>query len=171
MIDIKDDFLPEEIIHDLEWVIMGQNFAWFLQNKWGADEAEKINGYTKTNNYLQHNFWSKGWYSDRYNDVCRAWVDMYIRPTAIIRVKGNLYPKTEKIKEHGFDADFDYKHKNCMTSIICINTNNGYTKFENGKIVESIRNRLVTFPAHLKHTSSTCTDEEYRCIINLNYYK
>ena len=33
MIDIKDDFLPEEIIHDLEWVIMGQNFAWFLQNE------------------------------------------------------------------------------------------------------------------------------------------
>ena len=98
MIDIKDDFLPEEIIHDLEWVIMGQNFAWFLQNKWGGEEAEKINGYTKTDNYLQHHFWSKGWYSDRYNDVCRAWVDMYIRPTAIIRVKGNLYPKTEKIK-------------------------------------------------------------------------
>ena len=99
------------------------------------------------------------------------WIDLYFKPTALINVKGKLYPKTKEIKEHGFDADFDYKHKNCMTSIIYINTNNGFTKFKNGKIVESIRNRLVTFPVNLKHTGSTCTDEEYRCIINLNYYK
>ena len=75
------------------------------------------------------------------------------------------------VHSYEFNADFDYKHKNCMTSIIYINTNNGYTKFKNGDIVESIRNRLVTFPAHLKYADSTCTDEEYRCIINLNYYK
>lgn len=154
MIDIKDDFFPEEIIHDLEYCMLGNNFAWFLQD-----------------NKLQHNFWKNNNFSNRYNDICRAWIDLYFKPTALISVKGKLHHKTNEIKEHEFNADFDYKHKNCMTSIIYINTNNGYTKFKNGDTVESVRNRLVTFPAHLKHAGSTCTDEEYRCVINLNYYK
>ena len=69
------------------------------------------------------------------------------------------------------NPDVDWEHENCITSILHINTNNGYTKFENGEVVKSVRNRLVTFPAHLKHTGSTCTDKQYRCIINVNYYK
>ena len=155
MIDIKDNLLDEKVIKDLEWCLLSNTgIAWFI----------------KGSNF-EHNFWSGIEYSNRYNDVCQAWIDMYIKPTALIKVKGKLYPKSKKIKEWKMNPDVHWKHENCMTSILHINTNNGYTKFENGEVVKSVRNRLVTFPAHLKHTGSTCTDKQYRCIINVNYYK
>ena len=155
MIDIKDNILDEKVIEDLEWCLLSNTgIAWFI----------------KGSNF-EHNFWSGIEYSNRYNDVCQAWIDMYIKPTALIKVKGKLYPKSKKIKEWKMNPDVHWKHENCMTSILYINTNNGYTKFKDGTIIESIRNRLVTFPAHLEHTGSTCTDENFRCVINMNYYK
>ena len=155
MIDIKDNLLDEKVIEDLEWCLLSNTgIAWFIHDS-----------------NFEHNFWSGIEYSNRYNDVCQAWIDMYVKPTALIKVRGKLYPKSKKIKEWKMNPDVHWKHENCMTSILHINTNNGYTKFENGEVVKSVRNRLVTFPAHLKHTGSTCTDKQYRCIINLNYYK
>ena len=52
-----------------------------------------------------------------------------------------------------------------------MNTNNGYTKFETGEKVESVANRLVTFPNNMMHTGTTCTDEQYRCVMNIDYIK
>ena len=51
-----------------------------------------------------------------------------------------------------------------------MNTNNGYTKFEDGSIVESVANRIVTFPANMKHLGTSCTDEKTRVVINFNYF-
>ena len=42
-----------------------------------------------------------------------------------------------------------------LTSILYMNTNNGYTKFETGETVQSVENRLVTFSNHVQHTGST----------------
>ena len=55
------------------------------------------------------------------------------------------------------------------TSILYMNTNNGYTEFQNGAIVESIENRMVVFPAEMKHRGTSCTDEKIRVVINFNY--
>ena len=61
--------------------------------------------------------------------------------------------------------------KQWTTAIFYVNTNNGYTKFEDETIVESVANRVVTFPANMKHTGTSCTDEKTRVIINFNYFK
>jgi hypothetical protein len=50
-----------------------------------------------------------------------------------------------------------------------MNTCNGYTLFEDGTKVESVANRIVTFPNSMKHTGTTTTDSEYRMVINFNY--
>ena len=62
------------------------------------------------------------------------------------------------------------KQKQWTTSILYVNTNNGYTKFEDGTIVESVANRLVSFPSNMKHTGTSCTDEKTRVVINFNYF-
>ena len=62
------------------------------------------------------------------------------------------------------------KLKQSSTSIFYVNTNNGYTKFEDGTKVESVANRMVTFPANMKHTGTSCTDEKIRVVINFNYF-
>tara|TARA_R110000803_G_scaffold84331_1_gene150529 strand:- start:931 stop:1389 length:459 start_codon:yes stop_codon:yes gene_type:complete len=149
MIKIKDNFLDEEVIHDLEYCMLGSNFAWFI--------AE---------NKLTHHFWNEHHFSSRYNDICRSWIDMYIKPTALIKVQGDLYFKTQRVKKLKIDS----KHKNSKISILYINNNNGCTKFKDGTVVQSVRNRMITFPANLTYTENTCTNDRFRCIINMNYY-
>ena len=51
-----------------------------------------------------------------------------------------------------------------------MNTNNGYTIFEDGTKVESVANRMITFPANLKHTGTSCTDQQVRIVINFDYF-
>lgn len=87
---------------------------------------------------------------------------------ALIRAKFNLNPRTSINLEHGYHTDFLYPES--TTSVFYLNTNNGYTKFEDGTKVESVANRLVTFPSNTPHTGSTCTDEKRRVVLNLNYF-
>ena len=61
------------------------------------------------------------------------------------------------------------KLKHWTTSIFYVNTNNGYTVFEDGTKVESVANRMLTFPSNLKHCGTSCTDKNIRSVINFNY--
>ena len=61
--------------------------------------------------------------------------------------------------------------KQWTTSIFYVNSNNGYTVFEDGTKVESVANRFVSFPANMKHKGTSCTDEKIRVVINFNYFK
>ena len=87
---------------------------------------------------------------------------------SLIRIKANLYPKTDKIIEHDFHADFDFSHKSGLYSL---NTNNGFTIMEDGERIESVANRMLSFPANIKHCGTSCTDERRRIVINFNYFK
>ena len=94
--------------------------------------------------------------------------------TTLNRVKLNLQPRTDKIVKGLFHVDMDGEMnietmKTWTTSVFYINTNDGYTEFENGKKVESVENRIVTFQSNLKHRGTTCTDEQTRVVINFNY--
>jgi hypothetical protein len=92
-----------------------------------------------------------------------------INPSAIVRVKANLQPVTEKIHIHDFHLDhnnFDGK-----IAIFYINSNNGYTIFKDGTRIESIENRLLVFDGDLLHTGTTCTDQKVRVVINFMFYQ
>ena len=52
---------------------------------------------------------------------------------------------------------FPYK-----TAVFYVNTNNGYTEFEDGTKVESVENRIIFFDGSRPHNSSTCTDQKIR---------
>ena len=92
-----------------------------------------------------------------------------LNPSAIIRIKANLLTKAGKIIEHGMHTDVEIE--NSKTAVYYVNTNNGYTKFENGKKINSQANTLVIFNSNIEHTGTTCTDKDYRIVLNLNYYK
>jgi len=83
------------------------------------------------------------------------------------RVKLNLITKTDKIIEHPFHTDSG--SNKLTTSLFYLNTNNGYTKFKNDKIIKSKRNTLVTFPSNMLHHGTSCTNEEFRLTLNIVY--
>ena len=91
---------------------------------------------------------------------------------SLIKIKSNLVTRTPTIVEHGYHIDLpDLKeYHNTKTAILYMNTNNGYTKFEDGSIVESVENRLVVFDSRIKHSGTTCTDEKTRVVINFNFF-
>ena len=89
-----------------------------------------------------------------------------LQPCSIVRSKANLNMKTIEHVEIEYHTDVD----NCITAIYYVNTNNGYTEFQNGMKVDSIENRIVIFDSNEKHRAVTTTDTARRVVINFNYF-
>ncbi|SVA86657.1 uncharacterized protein METZ01_LOCUS139511 [marine metagenome] len=93
----------------------------------------------------------------------------------LIRIRVNLNPRLPEpyvFQFHTDTVDLGKAITNLgTTSILYINTNNGYTELEDGTKIESVANRLATFPTNTKHRIVTQTDEQTRILINLNYLK
>ena len=89
-----------------------------------------------------------------------------LQPHTFIRVKANNIPSKEKIITHGMHTDTGIPLS--YTAIYYVNTNNGFTEFEDDKI-DSVANSMVVFPSYMKHTGSTCTDARSRINININF--
>ena len=87
---------------------------------------------------------------------------------SLIRVKGNLHTKSNKIKYNNFHVDYPFTHKGC---IFYINDNNGFTYFkESDKKIKPKANRIVLFDPSIEHKSSQCSDSKIRVNININYF-
>ncbi len=100
-----------------------------------------------------------------------------LAPMAIYRIKANMITRTPEIVVNEFHMDIG-GYEDCLeklnyweTSVYYINTNDGYTEFEDGTKVESVANRMITFPSKMKHRGTSCTDAKVRIIINFNYFK
>ena len=97
-------------------------------------------------------------------------------PAAIYRINVNLLLRLPEPFYHQFhtDTEIDMEEdvaSQWISSILYMNTNNGYTEFEDGTKVESVANRLVSFPSNTKHRTVTQTDEQRRIVINMVYLK
>ena len=93
-----------------------------------------------------------------------------IDPLAVLRIKGNITLQHDTQLKHNLHVDItNTTNPTVMVSIFYMNTNNGWTEFEDGVKIHSVANRLVTFPNYIKHTSVSCSDQTYRMVLNLNY--
>ena len=99
-----------------------------------------------------------------YSPICEDLIK-HISPLDIIRIKANLRPGTTFPSGGGFHTDY----VNMTTAIFYINTNNGGTKFKNGRKVKSVANRMLIFDSNLMHQSVSCTDKKRRIVINFNF--
>jgi hypothetical protein len=167
--------LSEEEFNKVQNLLMGLQFPWFYR---------PIVDYQDDENKFQfcHYFYNDQEPKSTFLEELNPILDL-IKPTALIRIKANLLTKTPEIIENTFHHDIsDYddenrktiypeKLKQLTTAIFYVNTNNGYTEFEDGTKVESIANRMITFPTNMKHLGTSCTDEKVRIVINFNYFK
>lgn len=86
---------------------------------------------------------------------------------ALMRIKCNLFPNTEKVYEHAMHTDFPFSHK---TGLLYINTCNGYTTLEDGTKIDSVANRMLKFDAGTMHASSTTSNQTVRINVNISYF-
>lgn len=167
MIDIIDNFLPYEEFSTIKNTILSNGFPWFYN-----DYVIQKNIQLCQNQYdfqFGHVFYNNDQKNSQYFDLLMP-IFSKLNLKSLVRVKANLVTKCEKIISHGFHTDYDYE--NLFTAIFYVNTNDGYTIFEDNDNtkVESIENRLVIFPSTISHSGTTCTDQKIRCVLNINYF-
>lgn len=158
----KLDLLHKSDSVELEKLLAAEDFPWYL-SPIIAGPKKQLN-----NVQLSHSFYKNDSYNSRYKAVIDLFKDK-INWVSLIRVKANLNFNTHKIIEHEMHTDF--KNKKITTGVYYVNTNNGYTRFENGTIINSEKNKFIEFDSQQLHGGSTCTDKDYRIVINFNYIK
>ncbi len=165
-IEIYDNLLSENDCDVIRNTLISQNFPWSYGERVAPIEnnmCDDLDDYQFIHNF----YWDHKPQSDQY-DLMYPLIQKIPRLSSLVRIKANLNPRNSKVFTHGFHIDMTFK---CTTGIYYINTNNGYTEFEDGTKIESIRNRFISFPSDMKHTGSTCSDKKMRLLINFNYFQ
>ena len=164
---IEDNFLKQEEFDKIQKLMMEPSpFPWFYADRIVFDDdIDKFQ--------FIHAFYDNHMPMSPFSNELDSIINI-IQPFSIVKIRAKLLTRTPEIVESTFHVDIPLLEENLKqwtTSIFYINTNNGYTKFEDGTIVESVANRMVTFPTNMKHKGTSCTDERTRVVINFNYFK
>ena len=175
-IKIVDQFIHPHEHEELQKIMLQREFPWTVAQKTG-DMDMNGNSSDPLNTQLNH------WFAD-YRIAHFSPFFKYVLPIVnqqriigISRIKANLQLCTENPIKSNFHFDLslrygitDIPEPHVTTIIYYVNTNNGYTEFETGEIVESVANRAVIFPNTVKHRGVSQTDTHYRTVINLNLF-
>jgi hypothetical protein len=170
--NIIDNYLKQSEYDELSNHIMVQSFSWFFCN-------EKVIGSDIDYNYhFIHNVVQNGHIDSPVTfEVLKPLLNK-LNAKTVFRVKINLTTKTHKLIEYPLHRDINVKDEkdieqlrkdNFKVALYYMNTNNGYTYFENDNKVKSVANRLVKFDNITYHSGTTCTNNNKRVVININY--
>ena len=175
--NLIDNFLSKQNFHNLQECILNKPFPWYYVGFFVSKE-ELINDDSKYFHFshcLYEDFTPTSPVGNK--DILTPLIEM-TNPIAIRNMVVHLFTRTPEFIPSTYHVDIGdikdepKKLEQWTTAILYVNTNNGYTKFEeDGSIVESVANRYVEFPANTRHFGTSCTDEKIRIVINYNYYK
>ena len=169
-ISIQDNFLKEKEFNALRDVVTTDAFPWFyfpvtVAGPQIKDEEQTPGLLTHSvyhNNIPTSDFFQQFFYTFEQLDV-----------SVLIRANLNLQIRNLEPYFATFHSDMDGYSKSfqqiCTTSILYINTCNGYTEIEDGTKVDSVANRLVSFPSNMEHRGVSQTDTRTRILVNFNY--
>jgi hypothetical protein len=163
---IIDDVLSEEDLNPLEEYLMGGGCQWNYNDL--ITEKEDVEFPICMFTHLFYNY-------DNNNHIFMASQQLhlvrpilsFLNPTAVKRIKGNMYLNQNQFTYHGVHTDLPISHK---SALFYVNDNNGYTILEDETKVESKRNRILLFDGSRPHRSTNCTDAWRRININFNYF-
>jgi len=173
-IKIKDNVLAKDVYEKIVYsVVSGKlplRMSPVVKNS-PTTEPEQL-----TNNLqFYHIFYKNYGPQSNFGELISPLLDI-LKPLAIVRILLNVNPPTEKVFQYLLHYDMTDKpswgeepvnpYDQCTNAIYYLNTNDGYTIFEDGYKVPSVENRLAIFPNTLKHAGTTCTDTYWRGVIN-----
>ena len=159
---VIDNFLLKDDFIKLQSQMLGYYFPWFYNDyihHIGDGQFQYIHIFYGKDDTKDDDIKSSSFYP-LIHDCLRE-----LRPKKLARIKANSNPRTLSHSKGGYHIDYS----NITTSILYINTNNGWTQFKNGDKVECVENRMVIFDSNLKHEGVSCTDQTRKVVINFNY--
>ena len=155
---VIDNFLPSYQFKILERMMRSPEFPWYYND--GILKTHEPHKYQFTHTFYNHNDGTKSYYYSLL-DACQNKLGV----KKLVRIKANLNTRTLFHRKTGWHYDFE----DMTTSILYLNTNNGWTAIKGYGKVENVANRMVIFDSNLQHTGVTCTDQNRRVMINFNY--
>ena len=158
-VKVIDNFLSEYQWKNIKSEVMSTNpqFPWYYND----DICYENDGlFQFTHTFYNAHDQSKSYFYPLL-DACQEKLGV----KKIIRIKANLNTRTVFHRKTGWHTDFP----DITTAVYYINTNNGYTEFNDGTKIESVENRMIKFSSDTFHRGVTCTDEQTRVLINFNY--
>jgi hypothetical protein len=162
---VLDDFLDGRVFRAFLSAVTAEGFPW---------ETTQVNSQpvaglpAQRNQQLVHGFFLRrpGMQYQSPSFPLLAPVLATLRPRELVKIKLNRTPRQDRHVAYGLHVDTRWP--GATTAILYLNTNNGFTLFEDGRQVASVANRLVVFDARLRHTGVSCTDVPERLVLNLN---
>ena len=162
---VINNVLDKESFLEIKSIFESNKFSWYF--------CDKVNSYVKEDDL--YSYFTTLIYSDEEKlgfSVNVLFKYMFpilnvIQLKKLIRIKANLYTKTQKIEYHPLHQDYPFEHKG---AIYYINSNDGKTVINNGKVeIDSVENSLLLFNSYLPHGSTSTSNKNSRINININY--
>lgn len=162
---IIDDYLDRDSFLSIKTAIEAASFPWessMILKDPPADldpacNLQDIHGFFLKNSRRQ--------YMSAWFDIVRPIINK-LDPLDLIKVKVNRTNRKERHVEYGFHVDT--QRAGAVTAIFYLNNNNGFTLFDNNEKIFSVENRMVLFDSARRHTGASCTDADYRLVLNIN---
>ena len=169
-ISIIDNFLAEEEFIVLRDKLINPHLPWYFSSRFDTSHDTKIS----PGGFVHHVYFDCVPRSTIYESHFGSILEQ-LNVSILIRIRMNLNPRLPEPYVSPWHTDTEDLSMDLATqittSILYINTNNGYTELEDGTKIESVANSLVSFPSNTKHRIVTQTDEQTRILINFNYLK
>ena len=160
---IEENFLSKEEHKLILKTLTSPEFPWFYSDS-------QVDG-IDSNSYFFHVFYAENKINSHLFPIIKPLFDK-IGVSAIVNARANMLVNKNKQVSSAWHCDFSfYPNKAMHTGIYYVNTNNGFTEFENNTITLSKENSFIEFNHLTKHRAISQTDTDIRIVINLNYYK
>lgn len=166
--EIIDDFLNPFQIKNTKKILFSEEIEWYYSQYTvhkKNEEEDNLDNYQFTHVFYCHETGTRS----RTFDIITPIIEK-LGVTKLIRAKANLNPRTYEPFVHEFHEDVTEVYAGAKSAIIYLNTNNGYTVFDDGTKVDSIENRALLFDSQQVHAGVTCTDQKVRIIISVVYF-
>ena len=158
-VKVIDNFLNVEEHLKIKNEMESEYFPWYYNSK-KISEIDNLYNFQFGHVFYNNNMINSDYFSILDNVIAK------LKPLSLIRIKANLNPVSQELIQFNNHVDQEFP---CKGALYYLNTNNGFTVFDNEKI-ESKANRIVLFNANQKHYGTNSTNCKNRMVINFNYF-
>lgn len=169
--EIIDNYLPETEFQKILNIVEDSGFTWSLAPK--LIETSNPDDYYFTRVLVEKGLEIFPNSSEIVKILLTPVAKKLQKKLFVTRSKINLFLKETTHFGYGMHQDVidgnGELSRNYNSLLIYLEDSNGYTEFDDGDIVNSIRNRAIFFRSDVWHQTITSTDTVFRRNVNINY--
>ena len=169
MYKVIENWLPREINDNIKDIMSFDNFPWFYHDYVATRHKKSGDEFYFTHTFYDAPLLGKEINSGFWDNIVVPILYIIGQELPLIRVKANLFTKRDRQIAYGFHQDYKAtSYPEHTTFVLSLNTNNGYTEFEDGTKIPSIERQMLIFDGNVKHRSVGQTDTLTRINMNIN---